>query len=126
MKTNCLTWGCRNPRVHQRTICHRCKMRKWRARNPMRSAYRALRDHAVARGIEFTISYEEFREFALHSEYIEKKGPGGCHLTVDRVDNTLGYLPNNIQPMTRSENSVKMAKYDAIRLRQGYSMEAHH
>jgi hypothetical protein len=86
----------------------------------MRAAYATLRDHARERGIEFTIGFPEFEEFARQSDYLGQKGLGGDCLTVDRIDNLRGYVSGNIQPMTRSENSVKRCKFDAMRQSCGY------
>lgn len=87
----------------------------------MRAAFAALRDHARGRGIEFTITFAEFEAFAVQSEYIEKKGNHREGLTVDRIDNLKGYVPGNIQPMTRARNSEKRAKFDAMRMRMGFA-----
>jgi hypothetical protein len=130
-KQKCAGDSCRNPRPGKKPsgisygrYCHRCRMRRWREKQPMRAAFRNLRDHAIARGIEFALTFEEFRVFAEHSDYLNRTGnESGC-LTVDRKDNLRGYVVDNIQPMTRSENSVKRAKYDAIRMRCGYRWAA--
>lgn len=111
--------GCRNIRKSDRLLCSRCYMRQWREANPLQAAFATLRDHARARGIEFSISFEDFREFAELSDYVERKGTTAQALTVDRRDNLRGYVPGNIQPLTRAENSVKNAKHDAHRMRQG-------
>lgn len=86
----------------------------------MKSAYRALKDHAKARGIQFTITFKYFERFAIVTKYLCKTGNTGDSLTVDRRDNLQGYVPGNIQPMTRSKNSEKLARSDARRMRCGY------
>jgi hypothetical protein len=40
---------------------------------------------------------------------------------VDRKDNTKGYTPRNIQPLTRIENTMKQARRDAIRMKAGFA-----
>ena len=107
--------GCGNTARKKGRDCSRCHMRAWRANRPMQAAYATLRDHACERGIVFTISFEEFEDFALKAEYIDKKGPWAGDLTVDRIDNLKGYVSGNLQPLTRARNSEKRAKYDAIR-----------
>lgn len=113
--------GCRKPAAKGRRMCSRCHMRQWRTTRPLQAAFATLRDHARARGIEFTITLPEFRKFVLQSGYLTRRGNAGACLTVDRVDNLRGYVPGNLQPLTRSENSVKRAKFDACRMRAGYS-----
>lgn len=87
----------------------------------MRAAYATLRDHARARLIPFTITFEYFEQFAVQCEYVSKTGPFAQCLTVDRIENRLGYEPGNIQPLTRSRNSEKRAKQDQVRMAAGLS-----
>ena len=87
----------------------------------MQAAYSTLRDHARARGIAFTITFADFEQFARESDYLERTGPFAACLTVDRIDNLIGYVPGNLQPLTRAANSEKRAKQDQIRMRAGFS-----
>lgn len=112
-----------DPRKTRKTKCHCCDKRRERANNPMRAAYCALRDHARARGIVFTIGFEEFETFALQCDYINSKGPFAHSLTVDRDDNRLGYIPGNIKPMTRAENSRKHMRRDQVRMECGMAWQ---
>jgi hypothetical protein len=86
----------------------------------MKDAFAKLRDHARERGISFTITFEEFCKFAKQSHYIESTGLGPMCITVDRKDNLRGYEPGNIQPLTRSANSIKRGKQDMMRSRHGF------
>lgn len=122
-RKKCCVKGCRNFARHWRTKCARHLQAEWRAAHPVSAAFAALRDHARERGIPFTITRVQFECFAKLSGYVEKKGNGAHCLTVDRIDNLKGYVPGNIQPMTRSENSVKRAKQDAMRMRAGYAWQ---
>ncbi|MEY2500605.1 MAG: hypothetical protein QOI07_939 [Verrucomicrobiota bacterium] len=87
----------------------------------MWAAWRSLKDHAKARGIPFRLSLYTFRKFALQTDYLNRTGPNGHCLTVDRKDNTKGYTPRNIQPLTRIENTMKQARRDAIRMKAGFA-----
>lgn len=51
----CERW-CRNLRRKDRRRCYTCDSRRKRKKHPMRAAFRALKDHAVARGIIFRLS----------------------------------------------------------------------
>lgn len=87
----------------------------------MFAKWRTLKDHAKARGIPFTLSLRVFRKFALQTDYLNRTGPNGHCLTVDRIDNLKGYNSRNIQPLTRIENAIKKAKQDQIRMTAGYA-----
>lgn len=87
----------------------------------MRSAFRALKDHAAARLIPFSLSFPQFARFARKSDYLNRKGNEAKCLTVDRIDNLKGYTQRNIQVLTRAENSMKQARQDAIRLKAGFA-----
>lgn len=90
----------------------------------MSAAFMTLRDHAKARGIRFTIDRKTFARFVSKNQYIDKRGLGAACLTIDRIDNSKGYIPGNIQPLTRSANSEKRAKQDMHRMRHGMSWAA--
>ena len=87
----------------------------------MRAAWRALKDHAKARGIPFKLPFPIFRKFALQTQYLNLTGSTRDCLTVDRIKNDRGYVRGNIQPLTRAENSMKKARHDAIRMKAGFS-----
>lgn len=112
--------GCRNNRKGDRLRCSRCTMRLWRASRRAQAAFASLRDHARERGIEFTITFADFSACAWCADYVANKGNEASGLTVDRIDNRRGYVPGNIQPLTRAANAIKKAKVDAHRMRAGY------
>jgi hypothetical protein len=94
-------------------------MRRWRAAHPMTAAWRAVKDHAKARGIYFNLPKPYFIRFALRSDYLNRKGLNGHCLTIDRINNLRGYVVGNIQPLTRKQNTIKQARRDEIRMRAG-------
>jgi hypothetical protein len=87
----------------------------------MWAAWRALKDHAKARNLSFRLPLRHFRRFALQTDYLNRTGLNGHCLTVDRINNRFGYYLKNIQPLTRSANSEKKARQDAIRMKAGYA-----
>lgn len=126
----CCEPRCKNRRRTDRLRCHTCDCRRKRANNPMRAAWRALKDHARARkseafpnGIPFTLDFEYWRRFAIQTDYLNRTGPNGHCLTVDRKDVLRGYVRGNIQPLTRSENAMKQARRDKIRMEAGMSWQ---
>lgn len=125
----CSTRFCRKPaarRPNGRSYgskCHACRCAAWRANQPFRDAYVRLKSHAVQRGLDFAISFEYFHTFAVQTKLLTQRGIHGEALTVDRIDNLRGYVPGNIQPLTRSANSVKRAKQDQMRMTRGYAWQ---
>lgn len=92
----------------------------------MRAVYRALKDHATARGIYFSLPFPYWRRIALRSDYLNRTGLNGHCLTVDRKDNLKGYVQGNVRFITRIENSEKQARRDAIRMTAGMRWQANH
>lgn len=108
----CPVKGCRND-LHPRKagLCHRHFQHRWRLRDPKRSAYTLLRDHAKGRGLEFTLSYEYFLGLTDAVAYWDHaaESRGEC-LSLDRIDATRGYVPGNLRVITISENAAKGAR----------------
>lgn len=94
-RNKCATKYCRNTRAKNRRICNKCKSRKWRANNPLLAAYYNKRAHANKMHREFTLTVEQF------SEVWKPK------MSIDRINNNLGYIPGNVQTLSISENSRK-------------------
>lgn len=76
-------------------------------RNPEREVYRHLKYSAKKRNIVFTITYEYLIAFLSGTDYIKKKGLKGNSLTIDRDNNTLGYVEGNLVIRKRNSNSQK-------------------
>lgn len=117
----CCEPRCKNRRRKDRLRCFTHDTRRNRANHPMRHAYRNLKAHAKSRGIPFSLTFIVFRRFALRTDYLNRTGQKGSCLTVDRRNNLKGYTPQNIQPLTRAENSMKQARRDAIRMTAGFA-----
>ena len=109
-KRKCTTPYCRNKTTEK--YCHRCKKRIDRERYPERAAYQHLKDNAKRRGKEFDLTFEQFKQFAIETEYITKKGKKKHSLSIDRRDNDKGYTIDNIQVLTLSQNSRKKIYFD--------------
>ena len=117
----CAHSHCRNHAARNRRECWKHIKARWRKRKPMLAAFCSLRDRAIRRGIKFSLDYATFTRFAEACDYIGNTGLFKKCITVDRIDNRLGYEPDNIQPLTREENSRKRCKQDEIRMRCGFS-----
>lgn len=108
----CPVASCRNKSRTGRNkcmgLCHRHQQYRWRMKDTKRSAYTALRDHAKARKIPFTISYEYFRGMVdMLATWDLKAESRGEVLTVDRIQAERGYEEGNLQIITHSQNSIK-------------------
>lgn len=90
--------------------CGSCNTRRKRERNPVRYAYDTLKSNSKRRGKYFELSFEEFKQFAIETNYIAGKGRSRTSYSIDRRDNTMGYFIGNIRIMTHGENSRKRNK----------------
>lgn len=91
-----------------RKICLNCKNKRYREKNPFQYSYNNLKSHAKARGKYFDLTFEEFKKFAIETDYINKKGIGKNSLHIDRIKEYEGYTKNNIQVL---ENHLNVKKY---------------
>jgi len=91
------------------SLCAKHDIARWRKRHPKTSAYYRLRNHAKARNILFTITYEYFKRICEEGVYDWSNRPGdqGRWPSIDRIDCKRGYVPGNIRVLTISENSMK-------------------
>ena len=110
----CAVFRCCNAKLPDRVVCNTHKQKLWRTRNPTRAAFRQIKDRAARKGLEFSLSFEDFEEFVKGTGYMVQKGvkPGCLH--VDRIDNRVGYVLGNLQILTASENCRKGA-YEGLR-----------
>jgi hypothetical protein len=110
----CATKFCRNPSPRAYSsdskagrTCSKCKMRLWRANNPVQAAYANLKNNASRRGISFKLTLEQFAEWVAGTDYLQNRGRTAESLTVDRIDAERGYELGNLQILTNFENGLK-------------------
>lgn len=100
--------GGRKKKVGDHWFCHKHWQVRYRWKNPKNSAYRALRDSAKQRGLEFRLSYDYYLGMmdcaAVWDKGAEKRGD---IVSLDRIDPVEGYIPGNIQLISLSENVAK-------------------
>lgn len=104
-------------------FCNTCRSRAWRAANPMRHAWNNLKTHARERGKTCTISFEDFKAFALRVDYIDKKGIKKDGFHIDRINETKGYVKGNLQLLTNAENNAKYRKH--IEQQRSFTRDVH-
>lgn len=93
-------------------ICSTCRSRRTRAADPIRYSFINLRTNAKRRGKVFTITLEYFKQFCYRTDYIAGKGRTADSYTVDRINESLGYEPGNIQVLPNADNVRKYLNYD--------------
>lgn len=103
----CKTLHCRNKSIG---YCNTCLSRRKRERNPMRYAYDTLKFNAKRRGKYFELTFEEFKKFAVETDYIKGKGITKKSYSIDRSDNTMGYFIGNIAVRSMEFNARKRKK----------------
>lgn len=84
------------------------------SKDPQRAAYNRLKGHAKARGKEFSISLEYFRQFCHQVDYIANKGRSSTAYHIDRKDETKGYVEGNLQVLTNAENVRKYKRWKGL------------
>jgi hypothetical protein len=106
----CATKRCRGIVATKRCkspYCPKCKWRQWTAKNPLRAAFKTLRNHAKERGKEFTLTFEYFKTLAEQTDYLARKGKTSLSLQIDRKDNNEGYHDWNVQTLELRSNTRK-------------------
>ena len=86
------------------------RTRRFKQRRPVTYAYQTLKDNSKRRGIEFTLTLQEFNDFCYESEYLQGKGRSKSGYSIDRMDNNKGYTRDNIKVMLFADNCRKGAK----------------
>lgn len=97
----CITKFCRRPRCKKNFFCSRCKMRAWRAANPLKNYLSVLRERAIKKKIPFDLDLEWLGEF-LEKNHFDRS----LH-HVDRICVFGGYTKGNLQVLLISENIAK-------------------
>ena len=106
----CATKGCRSV-AYKGKFCNKCKTDRYRKRNPIKASFYILKENAKRRGKPFDLTFDQFKEFVIKTEYIKKKGIFSESYHIDRIDESLGYTIDNIQLLTNSQNVRKYLKY---------------
>ena len=82
-------------------------------RNRNRCQFVVARCHAKRRGLEFTIRFEEIvwpefcPVFGVRLVRAAVKGPTSWSPSLDRIDNTKGYVPGNVIVVSLKANRMK-------------------
>lgn len=113
MEKQCETPGCHyDPKG--RKYCGSCRKKQSRQRDPVKYAYDNLLSSARKRKIFCDLTFEEFKFFCVHSEYMAGKGRTIGSYNVDRIiEGPLpGYTATNIQCLDKQKNIRKYIDYN--------------
>jgi len=80
--------------------------RKYSLNNPLQIRYHRYKYSAKVRGHKFNLSKEEFMRLLNEKSICKYCGVGG-KLGLDRVNNSIGYLLDNVVPCCRTCNTLK-------------------
>lgn len=103
----CRHWGCARDARPNATDCSTCHSRKVRMRNPIKYAFRMVKESARKRDINFDLTFKQFVEFDRRTNYVARKGKNKRALSIDRIDSSRGYTIDNIRALTISDNCGK-------------------
>jgi hypothetical protein len=103
----CKSENCRRKAQKNRTVCRPCRTVIERERDPIKYAYQNKKRNAKRDGIPFTLTLEEFTEFAIRTGYLAGKGRFKHSYHIDRIREWEGYHKDNIQVLDNSTNVRK-------------------
>ena len=103
----CQVRWCRNESAPNRKICYTCKSWDYIKRNPELMVWHWIKKSAKRRGIKFDLDKLLFIEWLKRNNYVPLAGRKGNQISIDRIIPELGYTINNIQLLTKSENTKK-------------------
>jgi hypothetical protein len=109
---------CEKPARVNRRKCYRCIQAQWRERHPLRAMYNKVKWSAALRDVPFKLTFEEFCDFDAATDYTARRTLAGEDITIDRKDETKGYEKDNLQVLTRGENSRKSNQFRAFLARK--------
>jgi len=87
--------------------CTVCRVRIWRANNPIRANYNAIKNKARRRKIPFTLTFEFFTKLCEDTGFHLLRGRLKDAYQIDRIDALRGYSDDNVQILTAADNREK-------------------
>lgn len=107
---NCVTPGCVNL-AKQGKYCYTCANKRWQKANPEKHIFNTLKNNAKRRGKVFELTFDDFMEFCVDTDYLAQKGIFKHSLHIYRKIEWLGYTKNNIQALENTKNIKKHLAY---------------
>lgn len=124
-RLSCISIGCNNTvkLTHKRSLYCRACADKEKQKEPFLNSFKKTKRSALERGIEFSLSFEDWQKFCLipncyycgailnRSVYRSDRKSSGS--LADRVDNLKGYSMKNIVPCCADCNFTKNSRLTA-------------
>lgn len=107
---HCRSRNCRglvNQKKEHSPFCSRCRRNRWKLKFPLHYSFSNLRKRARQRGKDFSLTREQYVEFAIKTDYARLKGKSSLSLSINRKNNNEGYHLWNVEAITLSANSRK-------------------
>lgn len=107
---HCRSRNCRGlvQKKHEHSpYCSRCRRNRFKAKHPLKYSWGNLKRRAKQREKAFSLTFAQYEEFAIKTDYARLKGKSSLSLSIDRKENHIGYHWWNIQAITLRENSRK-------------------
>ena len=83
------------------------RKRRWRKKYPMKAAFENLKHNSKRRKKDFSLTFSQFKKFAIKYNYLAGKGRTAEAYHINRIEPSKGYSIDNIQVLTNSENLKK-------------------
>lgn len=116
----CQRYGCPCKAGSHKAYCPKHHHQALKARDVVSYMYSYKKQRAKARGIDWSLTLDEFRAFCEANGYHRKSGRFGRAASIDRIDPTQGYHIGNIRQISYSANSRKGATTDKAAHRQDW------
>ena len=106
----------RKPLTEEQKKRNQEKQNEYRVNNPEWYMHNKAKRRALDRQIDFNIEVKDivmpvncpvFKKYKLKKEYSEKSGPKPWSPSLDRIDNSRGYVKGNIQVISNKANTMK-------------------
>ena len=94
-------------------MCYKHLARRYKSRHLIKYRYNIAKQSAKSRGIEWSLTYEEFAQFCEDTGYLKGSGKSRENLTMDRIDPSKGYSVRNLRVLPHYLNSKLGAIYGA-------------
>lgn len=108
---SCCAYGCKQALIKKKGgLCHKHYSRKLRELRPKEVRYSQMKQKAKSRGIQFSLTLQEFLLFCNNTKYLTP-GLRGQSATVDRRCNAQGYHLFNIQLLSNRANARKGSSF---------------
>lgn len=104
----CVAYRCGSKHTPKNRFCSKHNHRYQKYKNPYKYTFQQKRSRAIKRGIEWSLTLDEFIEWCDENNYMAEKGKKANSASIDRKDPNKGYEKGNLQKLTLAQNSAKM------------------